>query len=318
MTRFMRLASFGLEDGTRDTLGKEIAERVIDSQLDSDADEAILASIGAHALQRYLPGQVLHALAVFSATGAHALLLRNLPRQDFPPTPVTGFADETQLSMTNALHFGLIQTLGLTPFAVEYENSARLIRNVVPNPEAGGTTSSWGWDVEFFWHTDNPHLSFGDPGTDPRLHVPRYLTLYAIRNPDRVPTELAAVEDVVGRLDDDTHRRLRSPEFEVGPAASNDVGPGHHVLDGTPVLEPDPDGQLRVRYDRGTTRGQTPEAAAALDAWAEALVDAPSEKLCLDTGDFLIFDNYRALHRRPAFRPGSAREARWVRRCYAS
>lgn len=317
MTRFVRLASHHLDDGTRDLLGKEIAERVAPTELDSDADEAILASIGAHALMRYLPGEVLHGLAVFPSTGSHALLLRNLPRQDFPPTPVSGFADETALAMTNALHFGLIQLMGLTPFAVAYENSARLIRNVVPNPQAAGTTSSWGWDVEFYWHTDNPHLSFSDPGSDPRLHVPRYLTMYAIRNPDRVPTEIAAIEDVVGRLDDHRREQLRAPEFDVGPPASNDTGPDD-VLRAASVLEVAPDGQLRVRYDRGTTKGRTAAAAAALDDWVEALAGAPHQQFCLDTGDFLIFDNYRVLHRRPAFTPGTATEARWVRRCYAS
>ena len=318
MTRFIRLASYALEDGTRDILGKEIAERVSPSELDSDADEAILAGIGAHALQRYLPGEVLHALNVFAVSGCHALLVRNLPRQEFPPTPVTGFGDETELAATNALHFGLIQTLGLTPFAVEYENSARLMRNVVPNPDVRGTASSWGWDVEFFWHTDNPHLSFGEPGCDPRLHVPRYLTLYGIRNPDRVPTELTAIEDVVARLDEETAGRLRCAEFGIGPAASNDSEAVRGVLDGTSVLGQGADGHLRVRFDRGTTRAQTPEAEAALAVWCKALADAPGRQLCLETGDFLIFDNYRVLHRRPAFRPRPADEARWVRRCYAS
>lgn len=316
MTRFIRLASFALEDGTRDLLGQEIADHVRDSRLDSDEDEAILAGIGAHALKRYLPGEVLHALQVFPATGFHALLLRNLPRQQFPPTPVSGFADEPSLAVTNALHFGLIQTIGVTPFAVDYENSARLMRNVVPNPDAAGAASSWGWDVEFFWHTDNPHLTFGELGCDPRLHVPRYLTMFGIRNPDRVPTEIAAVEDAVARVDDATQAVLRTDAFEVGAPASNDVH-DTSVLVGAPVIEVGGDANLRVRYDRGTTKGRSDAAADALAAWTAALGDVPRQQICLETGDFLIFDNYRVLHRRPAFQPGSASEARWVRRCYA-
>lgn len=316
MTRFFRLASFTLDDATRDLLGAEIAEHVADSRLDSDEDEAILAGIGAHALKRFLPGEVLHALQIFSATGAHALLLRNLPRQEFPPTPLSGFADEPALAITNAIHFGLIQTIGVTPFAVEYENDARLMRNVVPNPDAAGATSSWGWDVEFFWHTDNPHLSFGELGCDPRLHVPRYLTMFGIRNPDRVPTEIAAVEDAVARVDDETQAELRAPAFDVGAPASNDADAGL-VLRETSLVEAGPDGHLRVRYDRGTTTGRTPGAAAALDTWGVALGDVARQQIFLEPGDFLIFDNYRVLHRRPAFRPGPATEARWVRRCYA-
>jgi alpha-ketoglutarate-dependent taurine dioxygenase len=44
----------------------------------------------------------------------------------------------------------------------------------------------------------------------------------------------------------------------------------------------------------------------------------PARELVLNPGEFLIFDNYRVLHRRRAFTPGPAPTARWLRRCYAS
>src|SRR5439155_8176511 len=168
--------------------------RIAETSLDPDADTAILTRIGRHALRRLLPGEVLHALQVFSNTSDHALLIENLPQEEFPPTPVTGFGDEATLAATNAVHFGLIGLLDLTPFAVDYENNGKLIRNVVPNPAASGTTSSWGADAEFFWHTDNPHLPFGAGGLDPRPYPPRYLSFYAVRNSERVATEFMAVE----------------------------------------------------------------------------------------------------------------------------
>ena len=313
-TELIRVARHELEDGTRDLLGKEIAARVAAADLDSDTNEAILASIGAHALNEYLPGQILRALTLYPATGAHAMVLGNLPTQEFGPTPVSGFGTETRLAVTNALHFGLIQILGLTPYAVEYENDGRLIRNVVPNPAASGTTSSWGADSEFSWHTDNPHLPFGAPGLDPRLYVPRYLTFYAVRNDERVPTELAAVADALANLAPAWSAALRRPEFEVGAPASNDA---RHSLDGTPVLEHGPDGD-RARFDRGTTRALTATAAEALARWSDALDAMPARELVLGPGEFLIFDNYRVLHRRRAFTPGPAPTARWLRRCYAS
>jgi hypothetical protein len=310
----IRVARHELDDGTRDLLGKEVAARVAAADLDSDANEAILASIGAHALSEYLPGQFLRALTLYAATGAHALILANLPVQEFPPTPVSGFGTETDLAVTNALHFGLIQILGLTPYAVEYENDGRLIRNVVPNPAASGTTSSWGADSEFSWHTDNPHLPFGGPGLDPRRYVPRYLTFYAVRNDERVPTELAAVADATAALDATATAALRRADFEVGAPASNDT---RHALAGTPVLEHGPDGD-RARFDKGTTRALTPSASAALGDWSGALASMPARELVLNPGEFLIFDNYRVLHRRRAFTPGPAPTARWLRRCYAS
>lgn len=314
MTYALRVARHRLDDRTRDILGKEIAEAVAAGELDSDADEAILAGIGAHALNNFLPGEILHSLKLFSATGAHALMVSNLPTQEFPPTPVNGFADETELAVSNAIQYGLIQLVGLTPFAVDYENDGRLIRNVVPNPSAAGTTSSWGADSEFFWHTDNPHLPFGGPGVNPRRYVPRYLTFFAVRNDEQVPTEILAVEDAVARLDEQVLRRLRSAAYEVGAPASND---GDLALTGTPLLELSADGH-RVRFDQGTTSGLTDDAVAALKEWADALADAPALEPVLQPGEFLIFDNYRSLHRRKAFTPGPAATARWLRRCYAS
>jgi hypothetical protein len=316
MTAFMRLAHYCLDDGTRDLLGKELTEHVAVVTLDSDSDEAILASIGAHALQRYLPGEILHAIGVFRAAGTHVLMLRNLPVQELPPTPVSGFGAEPRLALTNALHFGLIQLLGTVPFSVGYENSGRLIRNVVPNPQASGTTSSWGADAEFFWHTDNPHLPFGGAGTDPRPHVPRYLTFTTLRNDEGVSTDMAAADDAVALLDAASREELAAARFAVGAPASNDAGPPE--LAGAAVLERSPESTWWARYDRGTTRAATPAGTAALDSWAVALRAAHRIEHVLAPGDFVIFDNYRVLHRRRAFTPAPAARARWLRRCYAS
>jgi len=320
VTKSLRISSYRLEDGTRDLLTKEIGDCISANQLDSDANEAILAGIGAHALNRYLPGEILHGLGLFTASGRHVLILGNLPTQELPPTPVSGFTQEADVALINAVQFGLIQILGLTPFAVDYENTGRLIRNVVPNPAASGKASSWGADSEFFWHTDNPHLPFGNAGTDPRPYVPQYLTFCALRNNEQVPTEVMAIEDAIGKIDEQTESRLRSAAYRVGAPASNDHDRAgiRRTLENTSVLEPDLDGRYRVRYDRGTTTGQTGEAAAALEIWSNALTKVHSQECVLQAGDFLIFDNYRVLHRRKAFTPLPTDAARWLRRCYAS
>ncbi|MEV7007427.1 hypothetical protein [Streptosporangium sp. NPDC051022] len=318
MASFRRIMRYRIEDSVRDLLGKEVLERVSVTRLDSDIDDTILAGIGAHALRRYLPGEILHGIDAFTSTGSHAIILRNLPMQeDLPATPVDGFGDELELAVMNALHLGLIRLLHITPFAVSFENDGRLIRNVVPNPVALGTTSSWGSDSEFFWHTDNPHQPFGLPGSDPRLYVPQFLTFVGMRNEERVPTDMAAVEDVVVLLDEDTLGRLMAPEFEIGAPASND-GAMTRPLRDTPILDFDAEGRYRARYDSGTTVGRTDSATAALERWYELLQKVPMEELVLDPGVFLAFDNYRLLHRRRAFTPGPAAAARWLRRCYAA
>lgn len=317
MTSLLQFARYRVEDSVRDLLGKEISERVSETSLDSDLDDTILAGIGAYALRRHLSGDVLQGIQVFTAAGSHAFLLSNLPAQEFPATPVSGFGDEAELAVTNAIHLGLIRILGCTPYAVSYENDGRLIRNVVPNPEASGTTSSWGADSEFFWHSDNPHQPFGPPGSDPRLYTPPYLTFYAVRNEERVPTEITALDDVVVRLDEETRLNLLAAEFEVGAPDSND-GDATGPLVKAAVLETGPDGRHRVRYDRGTTVGVTAAAQQALERWSTALKAIPAAEMVLDTGDFMIFDNHRVLHRRKAFTPRPHATARWLRRCYAA
>ncbi|MBS2962946.1 TauD/TfdA family dioxygenase [Actinocrinis puniceicyclus] len=321
MTSFLRLAAYRLDDVTRDLLGKELIERVAEHTLDSDADEAILAGIGAHALSRYLPGEILRGIQIFCASGHHCLLLRNLPGQPFPDTPVSGFARESHLGVVNALHFGLVQLLGLVPYAVDYENDGRLMRNVVPNPAAAGITSSWGADAEFSWHTDNPHLPFGAAGMDPRPYIPRFLTFYAVRNEELVPTEVVALADIVATLDESTLHELRSAHFSAGAPASNDTGALREGgrLDRTALLESAGErGQEWARFDAGTTRGLNDRARAALAVWQNALDAAEGRQFVLESRDFLIFDNYRVLHRRRAFTPGPQAGARWLRRCYAS
>ncbi|MCJ0868787.1 TauD/TfdA family dioxygenase [Streptomyces sp. AP-93] len=314
----LRITRFRLDDGTRDVLGKEIGARTHSSVLDSDDNQAILSSIGAYVLRQHLPGQILDALESFRVSRAHALTLSNLPRQDLPATPVSGYGDEPALSLVNAVHFGLIQLLGMTPYAVNYENLGRLMRNVVPNPAASGTTSSWGADSEFFWHTDNPHLPFGEPGMDPRGYVPQYLTFYTARNEERVPTEIAAAEEMVRLLDPAVLRALEGRGFVVGAPDSNDFPESPELLDEAPLLERDATGRHRVRYDAGTTRGISAEAEQHLRSLHQALGQVRGSAITLDPGDFLVFDNYRVVHRRRAFTPALASTARWLRRCYAS
>ena len=123
----IRLIHHRIDDETSELLGKEVDDRIDGAHLDPDADAPILGRIGAWALRKYLPAAVLAGCADFAGSGQHALLLDNLPRQRFPATPVHGFGTEADLVVTNAIHLGLIQLLGLTPYAVDYENNGRPI-----------------------------------------------------------------------------------------------------------------------------------------------------------------------------------------------
>lgn len=316
MTSTMTFSSFTLDDKAREFLSEDLAERLHEQPLDSDRHESILASVGSHALHQFLDDDVLTHLAEFVPNRERVLLLRNLPVQPLPPTPVEGYADEPALAMTNALHLGLIRLCGLTPYSVPYENDGRLMRNVVPNPEAAASPSSWGSDTDFSWHTDNPHLPFGYGGIDPRAFIPRYLSFFAMRNDEAVPTDVVSLDTAIDLMDRRALEVLGQPGFTVGAPASNDRFQAEQ-LEPYPLVEIS-GADRRVRYDPGTVTASSPRHDAALAQWRQVLDGIAGEELVLGPGDFLIFDNYRILHRRRAFEPGPVTQARWLRRCYAS
>ena len=165
-----------LDDATRQELEAYIKARLAAENggaLDPDVDTMILTHIGCNALRACLPREARAAIKRFKAGDYRVIWIHNLPQQSFPATPVDGFCDERELALTNALHLGLIALVGMVPYAVPYENDGKLMRNVVPNPQAAAT-SSWGFRKEFFWHTDNPHLHFGEPGSNPRPFIPGF------------------------------------------------------------------------------------------------------------------------------------------------
>ncbi|PXX71694.1 TfdA family taurine catabolism dioxygenase TauD [Nocardia tenerifensis] len=202
----------------------------------------------------------------------------------------------------------------MTPLAVDYENDGRLIRNVTPVAGASGTTSSWGADAEFFWHTDNLHLPFGSGGADAQLYIPRYLSFFTVRNWEKIPTEVVALDDVMKSLDHCALDQLRSCEYTVhAPDSVETATPFTDVA----VIERHGSDHF-ARFDRAATTAGTLPAAEALELWIQTLRHARAQEIILRPGDFLIFDNYRVLHRRRAFQPNSPETSRWLRRCYAS
>jgi hypothetical protein len=311
-----------LRDTDRDNLMDAVRREIDDAAkpLCADADTMILSTIGEQALRTCLPRDTLRRLERFTVERPAVLRVCNLPVQDFPPTPVRGFADESELAVTNALHLGLIRRLGLTPFAVDYENGGKLMRNVVPNPDAADEASSWGSNFEFFWHNDNPQLGFGHVGADPRAFVPGFLTFFAARNDEKVATEVLVVDDVVRTLPKRVREVLCRPLFDVAPPESNDGGVGGEPMTafGVPLLERTTRG-YRSRFDDGTTEGRTPEAKQALAEWVAALKRSDAALApVLEPGDFLAFDNTTVVHKRRGFTPATDGRERWLRRCYAS
>ncbi|WP_338526276.1 TauD/TfdA family dioxygenase [Pseudomonas batumici] len=275
-----------------------------------------VGEVGGDWLGSVLGNDIVEAIRAFPASPYKALLLRGIALSTEVATPCNGFLPNAQCVLDfDLLQFGMLRLLGVKPHAVEYENHGKLVRNVVPVPEAAGTTSSWGADVEFFWHTDNPNWPFDDQSQDVTASVPNFLAFTAVRNLERASTDIVCVDHIVSQLPAWAIVQLQRPAYTFGAPASNEGFDGQQKV--LPILEQGDSG-YRLRFDDGIVAALDPDSKEALGLLCQCLRDAQGIAVVLQPGDFFIFKNARVLHRRKAFQPMPNSEARWLRRVYGS
>jgi len=192
----------------------------------------------------------------------------------------------------------------------------RLIHNVVPIDGESQEQSGHG-QVLLEWHTED---AFHPYRCD-------YLLLFGVRNPDRTPTTMSSLRDVV--LDPADVEILRRPRFHILPdnehlrqVAAKD--PNHPSLARTremrdnpqavPLLFGHPD-QPYLRIDPFFMRcaDDDPAAARALKALTDEL-ERVQQALVVEPGTLLIVDNYLAVHGRAAFRARFDGNDRWLKK----
>lgn len=272
--------------------------------------------VGEQWLETVLDPNTLEAIRGFAASPYKALLLRGIELSTEVATPSNGFLNDAQCVLDfDLLHFGMLRLLGVGPHAVKYENLGKLVRNVVPVPEAKGTTSSWGADVEFFWHTDNPNWPFADHGKSVTTSVPNFLAFTAVRNTEGASTDIVCVDHVLANLPTWAVTQLQRHAYTFGAPASNEGFDGAAKV--LPVLEADNGGYL-LRFDDGIVAALDPDSEEALVLLRKRLREVEGTEVVLQPGDFFIFKNTRVLHRRKAFQPLPDGKSRWLRRVYGS
>lgn len=275
-----------------------------------------VGEIGGRWLDTVLGHDVINTIRSFTEGPYKALLLKGISLGTEVATPRNGFLPNAQCVLDfDLLHFGMLQLLEVRPHAVEYENLGKLVRNVVPVPEAAGTTSSWGADVEFFWHTDNPNWPFADADRNVTACVPNYLAFTSVRNFERASTDIVCVDHVLSALPVWVIDQLQKSAYTFDAPASNEGFDGQaRVL---PILESGESG-YRLRYDDSIVSALDPLSAEALALLRQRLRTVSGIEVLLQPGDFFIFKNTQVLHRRKAFEPLLDGKARWLRRVYGS
>ena len=253
--------------------------------------------------------------------GPPFVVLSGLPVQDSIPDTPQGFGDDASVQFTDSLLLGAIGIAGLSPIAFQYENFGRLIRNVAPTALSIDSLSSHGAKNLLPWHTDNPYAFEGNCKVG--SPSPRYLCFAGLRNADvnggPVPTEILLVDDILEQANRKLIRQMKRAEFRFLPPESNDRLP----FGPTPLLEADAGTKqplFRVQAAPGQVVGLTDAAQNCVSELTE-IIDSLEDRvvpIVVGAGSILMFDQYRVLHRRASFDPGSdLSQARWLRRCFA-
>ncbi|MFJ6655745.1 taurine catabolism dioxygenase TauD [Streptomyces sp. NPDC091377] len=211
-------------------------------------------------------------------------------------------------------------TLG-EPFAWATLQYGRLVQDIFPIKGDERRESGHGSEKFLTFHTDDAF----------RPDSPDHLLLLGIRNPDAVPTFVAALRDV--RLGATALRVLSESRFHILPDDEHIRqlelrAPGDPALlraiemrdrpRPVPVLFGDP-AHPRIRLDTPFMRccGDDPQAQRALDALLAELARV-RRPLVAHAGSLLILDNTGVVHGRDSFTARHDGTDRWLRKVIVS
>ena len=207
------------------------------------------------------------------------------------------------------------------PFCWATLQAGRLVQDVFPIRGDEQRLSGHGSDAFLVFHTDD---AFRPDSCD-------YLLLGGARNPDRVPTYVASVRDVV--LADADRRVLSEPRFHIIPddehirQLENRV-PDHPALRKAVRMRDQPE-TVPVLFGDGTNpylhldgpymrvADRDPAGQHALDA-LEAELQRVRQPVVIDQGTLLILDNHIAAHARESFTARYDGTDRWLRKLIVS
>jgi Fe(II)/alpha-ketoglutarate-dependent arginine beta-hydroxylase len=203
------------------------------------------------------------------------------------------------------------------PFAWATLQGGRMIQNILPIAGEEHRQSGYGSEALLEFHTED---GFHPDRCD-------YLMLFGLRNPERVPTIVAAVDDVALSAADRAvlagNRYHILPDDEhIRQLTARD--PQHPALDRILRMQRDPEAVAvffgdpatpYLRIDRPFMRGVSgdPAAEAVLDRLMDELHRVQRD-VVVEPGTMLIVDNYLAVHGRRSFRGRYDGTDRWLKK----
>jgi L-asparagine oxygenase len=254
---------------------------------------------------RTLPAAVYDALVDFvdDAPASGALLIKNMPLGDLPPTP----EDPLLVSKADRVSELSLLTVGRVlgrPVGYLPEHGGDVVQNISPtrrNADRQVSTSSKSM-LEF--HTE---AAF-------HPHRPRYLLLLCLRGDPSAATTLCSIRAVLDTLSPRSRSVLFQPRFTTGIDESYAGGRSAARSVQRPVLYGDPENP-KLWLDADLMNGVDDEAQRALDELAR-LVREHATGVTLAAGDLLVVDNDIAVHGRTPFTPRFDGTDRWLQRTF--
>lgn len=203
----------------------------------------------------------------------------------------------------------LFATILGEPFNYIQEENGNIFRNIRPTRRNEKEQTSDGSKVDLELHTEIAFHPF----------KPDYLMLYCLRG-DRNKeafTLVSSLSKVLEQLDAKSTQILRDKQFLTGIDVSfGNPDKTKYWGESIPVLY-GPEDRLMITYDLDLMVGLTEEARNALEVLKKAILKV-QEKVCLQPGDLLIFNNRRVIHGRTAFKAYYDGYDRWLQRVYVS
>lgn len=268
-------------------------------------DPALLADIEIAA--GTLPYRLLRRLIAFRLGGnaAGTLLLRHMPLDELPPTPVAGTSgDWWTLPLATLAQLSVMTVLG-DVVAYADEKDGRLVQDICPVAGAESRQENTG-SVLLELHTED--------GFHP--HKPALLSLYCLREDHTrvAATVTCSARSVLDLLAPDVQAVLRSPRFRIRFSSSFGAGPPRYCAPLPVLAGPLADPELSVDFH--AMEGLDQEASQALSVLRTAMENRLVGTV-LTPGDLIIVDNRAAVHGRTGFTPRYDGADRWLRRCLA-
>ncbi|SEK58069.1 guanitoxin biosynthesis L-enduracididine beta-hydroxylase GntD [Nonomuraea pusilla] len=242
---------------------------------------------------------------------APVTVVRGFPvPEDLAPTPLHWRAADPAATLVPDLYLMLLGSVLGEPFGWRTLQEGRLVSSVLPIPGGEQEQTGHSSDVCLEFHGED---AFHDMRCD-------YLGLLCLRNPDRTPTTVGAVD--LSRLPESDAAILSQPRFRLW--ADDELRRNSATLTGDEAAT-DWTGERVVRVlfghprapylriDPAYMRGSDEPAASALRRLAERLGESLVD-VVLEPGDACLIDNYRAVHGRKPFTARYDGTDRWLRR----